>query len=40
MCGRYYVDDETAREIEKLVRDLDRKLQTERTGDVGPSKIL
>ena len=34
MCGRYYVDDETAREIEKLVRDLDRKLQIERTGDV------
>lgn len=32
MCGRYYVDDETAREIEKLVRDLDRKLQIERTG--------
>lgn len=20
MCGRYYVDDETAREIEKLIR--------------------
>ena len=34
MCGRYYVDDETAREIEKLVRDLDRKLKMERTGDV------
>ncbi len=26
MCGRYYVDDETAREIEKIVRQLDRKL--------------
>ena len=38
MCGRYYVDDETAREIEKLVRDLDRKLQIERTGDVVPSQ--
>ena len=38
MCGRYYVDDETAREIEKLVRDLDRKLQIERTGDVFPSQ--
>ena len=24
MCGRYYVDDETAREIEKLVRDLEK----------------
>lgn len=38
MCGRYYVDDETAREIEKLVRELDRKLQIERTGDVFPSQ--
>ena len=38
MCGRYYVDDETAREIEKLVRDLDRKLQIERIGDVLPSQ--
>ena len=38
MCGRYYVDDETAREIEKLVRDLDRKLQIERIGDVFPSQ--
>ena len=38
MRGRYYVDDETAREIEKLVRDLDRKLKMERTGDVFPSQ--
>ena len=38
MCGRYYVDDETAREIEKLVRDLDRKLKMERTGDIYPSQ--
>ena len=29
MCGRYYVDDETAREIEKLVRQVDRKLRQE-----------
>ena len=26
MCGRYYVDDETAREIEKLVRQAEQKL--------------
>ena len=25
MCGRYYVDDETAREIEKLVRQMDER---------------
>ena len=27
MCGRYYVDDDTAREIERLVRQVDEKLQ-------------
>lgn len=33
MCGRYYVDDETAREIEKLVRQLDeRRGQDEKAG--------
>lgn len=26
MCGRYYVDDDTAREIEKVVREVDEKL--------------
>lgn len=29
MCGRYYVDDETAREIEKLIRQTDEKLRRE-----------
>lgn len=37
MCGRYYVDDETAREIEKVVRDLDKKLKIERAMDVRPT---
>ena len=27
MCGRYYVDDETAREIEKLIQQVDQKLR-------------
>ena len=27
MCGRYYVDDDTAREIEKLVRQMDEKMR-------------
>ena len=30
MCGRYYVDDETAREIEKLVETVNDKLRLER----------
>lgn len=29
MCGRYYVDDETSREIEKIVRKLDQRLKIE-----------
>lgn len=33
MCGRYYVDDETAREIEKLVGQVERRI----SGDVCPS---
>ncbi len=27
MCGRYYVDDNTGREIEKLVRQVDEKMR-------------
>ena len=26
MCGRYYIDDETAREMERIVRGLDTRL--------------
>ena len=26
MCGRYYVDSDTAREIEKLIRQVDEKM--------------
>lgn len=37
MCGRYYVDDETAREIEKLVRQVDERLRLNRPGgDIYP----
>ena len=27
MCGRYYIDEETAMELEKLVKDIDKKLK-------------
>lgn len=37
MCGRYYVDDETAREIQKLVREINGKLEI-LAGDVRPSQ--
>lgn len=34
MCGRYYVDDETAREIERIVRIADEKIKR---GDIHPT---
>ena len=37
MCGRYYVDEDTEKEIQKVIRDLDRKLALE-AGDVHPSE--
>lgn len=37
MCGRYYVDEDTAKEIQEVIRDLDRKLALE-AGDVRPSE--
>ena len=44
MCGRYYVDDDTAREIEKLIRQVDEKIQkTEnihpQARDIHPSEV-
>lgn len=40
MCGRYYVDDETAKAIQKLVREVDARLGRERFGrDVHPTDI-
>lgn len=46
MCGRYYIDDDTAREIEKLVRQMDERMgQASVTGssmrakDIHPSEV-
>ena len=46
MCGRYYIDDDTAREIEKLVRQVDERMrQTPAVGsslqakDIHPSEM-
>ncbi len=38
MCGRYYVDDETAREIQRLVRKVSAELAGQRKGDIRPSE--
>lgn len=46
MCGRYYVDDDTAEEIEKVIRLVDAKVNGKlpvmehiHKGDVRPSEI-
>lgn len=40
MCGRYYIDDETARAIEKLVEQIDEKLKKEKLGcDIHPTDM-
>lgn len=36
MCGRYYIDDETAKEMEKLVREIDYNMRN--SGDIRPSQ--
>lgn len=32
MCGRYYVDDDTAWEIEKVIRQVNEKLRAQKAG--------
>ena len=42
MCGRYYINDDTAREIEKLIQKVDekmRKAENINIGDIHPSEI-
>lgn len=46
MCGRYYIDDDTAREIEKLVRQVDKKMRQTpaassslQAKDIHPSEV-
>ena len=38
MCGRYYVDDETVREIERLVQKIDSELNSTVGRDIRPSE--
>lgn len=38
MCGRFYVDEGTAREIERVIRGVDLRIQKMRTGDIYPSQ--
>lgn len=39
MCGRFYVDDDTAKEIERTIRKVDEQLKRQqRTGDIYPTQ--
>ncbi|MDD5935301.1 MAG: SOS response-associated peptidase family protein [Clostridiales bacterium] len=51
MCGRYYVDEESNQELLKIIRNLDKRLQTSgsktqntpyhiKTGEIYPSDIV
>lgn len=40
MCGRYYIDEETARAIEELVRGIDRDLRAERLGIMKSGDVM
>ena len=37
MCGRFYVDDETAREIERVIRQVNDRVNGVPTGDIHPT---
>ncbi|MFV0364236.1 MAG: SOS response-associated peptidase [Suipraeoptans sp.] len=37
MCGRYYVDDETAKEIERMVNKLDKRFEVKIKTDIYPT---
>lgn len=41
MCGRYYVDDETTREIRKILENMDEKFLNNgrKTGEIFPTNI-
>ena len=38
MCGRFYGDGETAKEIERVIHSIDLKIQKMRLGDIYPSQ--
>lgn len=42
MCGRYYVDDETSREIRKILEQLDAKYENNhrKTGEIFPTETV
>ena len=39
MCGRFYVDEGTAKEMERVIRGVDLRIQKMHTGDIYPSRL-
>ena len=37
MCGRYYINEETEKDIRRIVAEIDKKINWERRGDIHPS---
>lgn len=37
MCGRYYVDEETSKDIQRIVKNIGQKLKIHTAGDIMPS---
>ncbi len=42
MCGRYYIDDETSKEIEKILQNIDKKNsgKSYKTGEIFPTETV
>lgn len=38
MCGRFYIDEETARELESVIRNVDLRMRKMHFGDIYPSQ--
>lgn len=39
MCGRYNIDEALEREIERLVREMDRNMRQQKMGDIHPTEM-
>ena len=40
MCGRYFIDSDMADKIEKVVHDIDQRVQQKRfAGDIFPNNV-
>lgn len=40
MCGRFYIDEGTFKEIEQIIKGIDKRIQKIRIGDIYPSQSV